>query len=200
MAPSQGGACGPYQSKHCCTCFPSSGVGVGGCRWWVSQPLPHPTPFSSESHMARGRSTTRNVPAKKRHNGSQQTFLARTFPAGLQAYPRSILSSPGFRPTHPALLGSPESPLLHHVTAIALSPHPSDFPPCGPGYVPRDLGCPGLNECGAPSPEGLRIGGGEGGFEDCHDCQWYVRCIWPDRVEPLFPLREVGYTNRGGQP
>ena len=28
--------------------------------------LPHPTPFSLESHVERGRSTTRNVPAKKK--------------------------------------------------------------------------------------------------------------------------------------
>ena len=33
-----------------------------GCR----RPCPTPTPFSLESHVERGRSTTRNVPAKKK--------------------------------------------------------------------------------------------------------------------------------------
>lgn len=52
-------------------------AGSGGRRLllWGSHPLPHPIPFSSEFHVARGRSTTRNVPAKKK----TQRFSANFF-------------------------------------------------------------------------------------------------------------------------
>lgn len=56
-----GAPVGPPRLSTVAYVFPVVGWGLGGCCWWVSQPL-----SSSESHTARGRSTTRNVPAKKK--------------------------------------------------------------------------------------------------------------------------------------
>lgn len=132
---------GPARVSTVAPVFPVVGWGLGAAAGGCPSPCPIPPLSHWNPTWREAEAQPEMFQQKKRHNGSQQTFLARTFPAGLQAYPRSILSSPGFRPTHPALLGSPESPLLHHVTAIAFSPHPSDFPPCrsfpsGPG-LPR---------------------------------------------------------------
>lgn len=66
LAPLQVDALGPLQSKHRCICFPSSG-GRGGWEAVGGGPSPCPSHLSSlESHVVRGRSTTRNVTAKKK--------------------------------------------------------------------------------------------------------------------------------------
>lgn len=92
-------------------------------------PLPVGVPATAPSHVflkrnpcgERQKHNQKCSSKKKRHNGSRQTFLAKTFPAGLQAHPWSPLSSAAFQLNCPALPGSVNLRLHHHVT----EPEPS---------------------------------------------------------------------------
>lgn len=127
---------------------------------------------------------------KKRHNGSPQTFLARTFPAGLQAHPRSALSSTGFRRTGPALPGSSEpsssSPSMgERATAPQLSP--PDPLPWGPG-----LSISLRTGCESPSPRVSEVEV----FEDSAGAASGV-CGVSDRVEGSASIKRVGLCRKG---
>lgn len=120
-------------------------VGAGGCCCWRPSPCPtHPFLIG----IPRGERQKHNQKCsskKKRHSGSRQTFLARTFPAGLQVHPRSTVLS--WLPR----------PLASSVTEPQPSAHPgtptdAQDPPLPPGLAAQAGGC-GLR------PAGLRGGG-----------------------------------------
>lgn len=135
-----------------------SGVEGGGRGWrlvgvlqgWVPQPLPHP--HAILTGIPRGETQKHNQKCsskKKRHSGSRQTFLARTFPAGLQALPGSTLCSAGFWLTlsHPLtqLSSKLSSSSSSCDRATPLGPMPRDpHPETQDCPLPSGLGCPGL--------------------------------------------------------